>query len=421
MSVINQVFNSFRSIFVSPKLFFLRIKYIHILAPFYQSVIIPRKVKRIRKKEKIDVLFVLNELGSWKTESLYLRMLQHNRFIARILVVPTLNADYSTPVLIKYLDSKHYQYHIANKDESIKEEFIADIIFYQKPYHNIIDERYFYLYHMDSLFCYVLYCFRNRNYPQIKTYDFINFIWQFYAENSKVIEESIPVFNTKAQNMVNTGLPFMDDLLLDKAHYIDPWKKCSKKKRIIYAPHYSICSDIYEYSTFLDYYEFMLSMAEKYCSQVQWAFKPHPLLKVKLYDLWGKQKTDEYYSKWILLENSQIAEGEYMGLFKYSDGMIHDCGSFKLEYLYMKKPVMFLYKRKPEFDYTNWQTEESLKLHYHGKNKEDIENFIVNVIRGIDPLKEKRIEFLDNYLTPPYGKTGCDNIINAILGEAEYQ
>ena len=375
----------------------------------------------LRKKERIDVLFVLNELGSWKTESLYLRMRQHERFNAKLLLVPTLDADYALEIFINYLDEKKYQYDILKEGEYNEKAFQADIIFYQKPYEGVIENKYFYLYHMDSLFCYVLYAFRNRDYPGIKKYHFINFIWQFYAENNKVIEESIPVFSTKAKNMVNTGLPLMDDLLLDKSHFKDPWKNCGSRKRIIYAPHHTIYSGVYEYATFLDYCDFMLEMAEKYNHQVQWAFKPHPLLKQKLYKKWGKKKTEEYYSKWDSFENCQIAEGEYMGLFKYSDAMIHDSGSFKIEYLYSNNPVMFLFKEEPPFDYTNWQTQEALKLHYRGQNENDIENFIINVINEVDPLREQRLSFLNKFLTPPNGKTACENIINAILGEAEYQ
>lgn len=421
LKIIHQLNIRIKDLFERPKFFFLRIKYLHFLSPFYQRIIIPRKVKRLRKKERIDVLFVLNELGSWKTESLYLRMKQHERFNVRLLLVPTLDADYAIVIFKKYLDEKKYEYDTIKELDYKNKKFQADIIFYQKPYHLVIAEEFFYLYHMDALFCYVLYCFRNRDYPGIRNYHFIRFIWQFYAENNKVIEESIPVFSTKAKNMVNTGLPFMDDLLLNKSYFKDPWKNCGTRKRIIYAPHHTIFSDIYEYATFLDYCDFMLEMAEKYSHQVQWAFKPHPLLKQKLYEKWGKKKTEEYYSKWDSLENCQIAEGEYMGLFKYSDAMIHDCGSFKIEYLYSNNPVMFLYKEEPPYDYTNWQTQEALKLHYRGQNKKDIESFIINVINGIDPLREQRLYFLNNYLTPPNGKSACDNIINAILGEAEYQ
>ena len=46
----------------------------------YVKYYIPYKANKIREKKEIRVLFVLAELGSWKTEELYIRMLSHNRF-----------------------------------------------------------------------------------------------------------------------------------------------------------------------------------------------------------------------------------------------------------------------------------------------------------------------------------------------------
>ena len=399
---------------------FIRIKY-YILSPLYQEFILPVKVRRLRKKKRITVLFILSELGAWKTESLYLTMLSHPRFDAKLLLVPAKETPEGVIILRSYLDKKGYAYsEFANQGLSIKKQFRSDIIFYQKPYDGVIDERFFYLNHLNALFCYVLYGFRNRNYPNIRNIDFVRFIWQFYAENQKVIDESVPVFSTKAKNYINTGIPIMDKLLLEKEHFKDPWKSCGKKKRIIYAPHHTIFSDIYEYATFLDYCDFMLEMVEKYKDKVQWAFKPHPVLKGKLYTVWGKERTDNYYRKWEELENCQLSSGEYLDLFKHSDAMIHDSGSFKIEYLYTNNPVMFLLKTNPVNDYSNWQTLESLELHYKGYSKEDIEGFILNVINGNDELKNKRESFVQSYLVPPYGKTACENIINAILGQEEY-
>jgi hypothetical protein len=403
----------------NPRYFLCRLKYI-IYSPIYQDLILPVKVKKLRRKTVINVLFVLNELGAWKTETLYKELRNHPRFQPRLLLVPVKETPDGITILKDYLEKKAYPYDEVIEGKPFKTKFKSDIIFYQKPYDEV--SKYSFLYNLNTLFCYVLYCFRNRNYPEIKKYKFIKFIWQFYAENSRVIDESVPVFSTKARNMVNTGIPIMDDFLLDKSCFEDPWKKMGNKKRFIYAPHHTITSEeVYEYATFLDFCDFMLEMAEKYKDQTQWAFKPHPVLKNKLYSLWGKEKTDDYYRKWETLNNCQVALGDYMGLFKYSDAMIHDCGSFKLEYLYSNNPVMYLQKVETVFDYSNWQTTEALNLHYKGKTKKDIEDFIINVINGVDPLKDDRKIFVDNYLTPPNGKSACENIINAILGEEEYK
>lgn len=385
-----------------------------LISPFYQRWIIPHKVRKIRRKNIIKVLFVLNELGSWKSENLYQLMLQHPRFDPQILILPEISAPYAYDILKEYLEKKKYVYNDIPPTETIKEKFHPDIIFYQKPYGNI-PKQYLHVFNLYALFCLVPYCFRNRNIPNVKN-SFIPFVWQNYAENETILREK-----GYPRNMIATGIPFMDVLLKNKSSFPDPWNGIHNKKRIIYAPHHTISTESFkstspfDYSTFLEYADFMLEMAIKYKQQVQWAFKPHPLLKYKLYKVWGKEKTDRYYDEWNHMENCQLDEGEYLGLFKHSDAMIHDCGSFKLEYLYTNNPVMYLLKEEQEFDYPNWQTREALNLHYKGYNKDDIENFVINVIKEYDNLKGKRQGFVLNYLTPPYGKTACDNIINAIL------
>lgn len=395
--------------------------------PLYQKFIVPHKVRIIKNKLQITVVFVIEELGSWKTESLYLSMLEHPRFKPYLLLLPEVSAHYANGILIHYLNQRGYNYTTLEKNEKIWYKFHPDIIFYQKPYGGIIPDELFFQYNLRSLFCYVPYCFRNRCHPGLNDIVYTFYTWQVYAENRTVIDELKPVLRNKATNMVLTGLPFMDDLLKNKEAFPNPWKSIPYgKKRIIYAPHHTISTEsykstsLYDYSTFFQYADFMLEMAEKYCNETQWAFKPHPLLKMKLYKVWGEDKTDAYYKRWENLENSQLEEGEYLGLFKNSDAMIHDCASFKLEYLYTGNPVLYLNKDDQEFDYPNWQTREALKLHYHASSKDEIESFIVDVINGKDPLKQERDNFVSQYLTPPYGKTACENIINAILGEAEY-
>lgn len=397
-----------------------------LIKPIYQKFIIPQKVKTLRKKKEIKVLFVLHELGSWKTETLYLRMLQNPRFKTQLLLVPTVE-KYSFNILKEYLNKRGYPYEIIDKGESIKNKLHPDIIFYGKPYQGILHWKFFFENNLYALFCNVAYCFRNRNSPHLKKIFFSEYVWQEYVENYKIIEEKYNILKCNVKNLINTGLPIMDTLLLNKLYFEDPWLPLpNNKKRIIYAPHHTLetptatFSSPFYYSTFLEYADFMLAMAEKYQDKVQWAFKPHPLLRSKLYEVWGTEKTDDYFKRWNDMENTQIDEGEYMGLFKHSHAMIHDCGSFKLEYLYTNNPVMYLLKEKTEYDYENWQTTKALELHYKGKNKTDIEQFILNVIDDKDIMKEERKEFVDKYLTPPNGKSACDNIIHAILGEEEY-
>lgn len=94
--------------------------------------------------------------------------------------------------------------------------------------------------------------------------------------------------------------------------------------------------------------------------------------------------------------------------------MIHDCGSFVVEYLYVDKPVLFM----SNYDRGSQCNEVGLKAfnaHYHGTTREDIQHFIDDVvIGGRDTMEKKRHQFYNDILVPPNGKSVAENIIGEI-------
>ena len=164
----------------------------------------------------------------------------------------------------------------------------------------------------------------------------------------------------------------------------------------------------------------MLKIAEKYLQEIEIVFKPHPLLYAKLlnHPEWGKEKTDEYYNKWKNGVNTNLVEGEYVDLFNTSDAMIHDCGSFAVEYLYVDKPVMYLAYDEDYLNHIEPLGVEALDCHEIGFEENDIEKFVKNIIDGnIDAKKENRKAFIEKYLLPPNGLTASENMLNDIIKE----
>lgn len=384
------------------------------------------KEKSIRKKKTITVLFVLAELGSWKTKLLYEAMLKHPRFKPILGVTEAADNPSGKNLLTNFLEEHNYSFiDLDTKQKGTK--ISPDIIFYQKPYDFAYRNPAVRIYkHLNSLFCFVNYglhvvqTFWSTNQMLYKC------LWQQYFENQLAANPNrMAMLPDGGKQVVITGLPVQDQLLFPKEQYIDPWKSQEKpKKRIIYAPHHTIANihiKGFAISSFLENGEFMLDMMHKYADKVQWAFKPHPLLYKKLVAFWGKEKTDHYYNEWKNAENAQLENGEYDALFKYSDAMIHDCSSFTIEYHYTHNPVMYLIRKKNAENEMSPFGQKAFDLHYKGCTKEDIEKFIQNVIKGIDPMRNEREKFYNDYLLPPHGKTACENIINSILGEEEYK
>ena len=225
----------------------------------------------------------------------------------------------------------------------------------------------------------------------------------------------------KGRNMEIVGYPTADDFL--SGYHKDVWKtQQSYKKRIIWAPHFTLSFNGYvQQSNFLSMAEFMLDIAKRYLDKVQFVFKPHPRLFTELckHSDWGEAQAVAYYSKWAEMENTQIETGEFVDLFMTSDAMIHDCGSFAVEYHYSGNPVMYIAENFDEqVAEKNDFGKIAMHLHYVGKNHQDIIDFIENVVlAGEDPLKPRRQQFREDYLIPPRGKTVAENTVDVLLKE----
>jgi len=385
------------------------------------KILQPLLVKKVRNKKEIKVLFVIHSLGSWKTELLLQAMLKHPRFLPMILVTHTSDEN-SEDEIISYLSKKGYDYSKLGLKEDIYTKFKPDIIFYQKAYDfRWFDNRNIYYFNnLRSLCCYVNYAFHSIDEQWSIDTDMHNAIWQIYYENVISTDSVKEKTRNHAKNIIITGVPQMDEFLKNKVGIPDPWKQLSgNRKRIIWAPHHSIESDgeILHYSTFLEIADEMITLAQKYQDKIQFAFKPHPILKTKLYRMWGKEKTDAYYKVWDTMENCQTETGEYIGLFKHSDAMIHDCGSFQIEYHFTKNPVLYIVNDEDEhLKSLNLFAKTAFNLHYKAKTIKDIEKFICDVIDNSDPLRGAREKFFNESLRLPYGTSACENILNAILG-----
>ena len=162
----------------------------------------------------------------------------------------------------------------------------------------------------------------------------------------------------------------------------------------------------------------MLNLAKEYEDDIQIAFKPHPVLKFKLINIWGKEKTEEYYSKWETMSNTQLEQGYYLDLFQTSDALIHDCASFTAEYLYTKKPVLFMLRDPQVLSHWNSFGKKCYEMHYHAESFEQIRDFIKQVvINGEDKMYDERMEFYNTYLYPKDGILPSQKIMNYLTEE----
>ena len=369
----------------------------------YQKPCILQRVKDTPRKK---VLFLLINLGMWKSNKLFELLLEDPRFDPYIVTtfIPGDTADYKKYVqdsIKTYFDKLGFPVlltydELTDSTMDIR-KLEGDLIFYPQPYHSKLS-----LLPNNALFGYIPYDFPIQDTKVFHNWLYHNICWKIFAVNDeyKTLEEKYSY--TRGKNVSVVGYSNSDYYYDGHKVSFDAWKiKDQNVKRVIWAPHHSILSDdTMDQSTFLELADSFLKFAHKHSDKYQFVFKPHPRLKDKLCQLpdWGKKRTDDYYHAWENGYNTNFVEGNYIDLFLSSDAMVHDCCSFIAEYLYTEHPVLFLLKNGANYNLQGKDC-DIFDSQYKGHTMSDIESFLCDVVDNRnDPMKERREQIVQNYL-----------------------
>lgn len=385
-------------------------------------------VRRLKGKERIEVAFFLTIPGMWKSDYLFRAMQNNPHYHPYVVIYPystykgfsKQEIDTTLHRTEQFIASKGFEYVIPYDEKhhhwkDVRKELKPDILILSDPYKDC--PPHYFIHHFKHTFtCYIPYSLTIlRMYRENYMILFLNIVGLFCLETPKHRELALQYMKNGAENAVVTGFPgtevFLDKRFVPK----DAWKpQPAKKKRIIWAPHHSI-DDTISIASFLIYCDAMLELAKKYEDTIQFAFKPHQLLKFKLQKLWGEERTECYYNAWRDMPNGQLEESSYVDLFLTSDAMVHDSASFTTEYLYTHKPVMYLVKDDKMRESFTPFGEIVFDAHYHAHCMEDVERFIKDVVLdGNDPMAKVRQEVYERYLQPIDGMLPSEKIIYEI-------
>ncbi|MBO2678687.1 CDP-glycerol glycerophosphotransferase family protein [Shewanella algae] len=365
-------------------------------------------VKSIGGKTKIKVVFLVYDRSVWKCEGVYDAFARSDRYEVSILVCPIINIEESESKkkieeCFKFFSERQYKVHLAEYSRHKLDD--ADIVFFTNP-HNITKPEYYNRLFFRKLCCYIPYSHQisnyDNNYAQYNR-PFHNLMWKIFAPQDEELELFKEFSVNKGKNVVISGYPGVEQLLENSSSSLrgeQAWKAQSKcdKKKIIWAPHHTVHNAHLKFSNFYSQADLILSLSDKYKEQTQWCFKPHPLLFSNLMNdgVWSEDKIVDFYNIWQKSENKQLELGAYIDIFKQSDAMIHDSGSFLAEYLYLNKPVMHLAETE---EVTNYLNDFGISC-YNVCSKNNtgnlaIEPFIKDVINNIDRGFEDRNKFVE--------------------------
>lgn len=395
-----------------------------------------RYVEKLKKKDHVNVVFLAMSVAMWKYQHIYELFKNDKRFHVYIFLNPSANYTKSQRMeqlqsMRAYFDERQMEYIDEELEDGkpltdIRSVVDPDIIFYTQPYRGVMEENRRHFHFTDKLLCYVPYAFLPRKQEMLYKRTFNTYAWKLYYQTELIKEYAKSVNKNKARNVVVAGYPGADDYFTPSKR--DVWKmKDRNKKRIIWAPHFSIIENVgfFHASYFLEMASYMQELALDYTDRITIAFKPHPALFSFLcnHPDWGEEKTKAYYGFWANHENTQLETLEFVDLFKGSDALIHDCGSFLIDYLYFDKPVLY---DNPNIDRAKTDADElgvqAYDAHYRTKSLSDIKTFIDDVvIGGNDPMALVRKDFFDNYLRSKDGNTASqliyEDIVNSIWGK----
>lgn len=401
---------------------------------FFKYYLIPRarfrqfrNVRRIQRLGKAKIVFLVSSLPMWRFQQLY-ELLRHDiRFETIIAIYPFPGSEEvkkkDTKSLLEFFSKTGISVLDLSKEPApgaaLRKMINPDLIFYPQPYdylyHNDLDSQFF----SDKLLAYIPYAMVIFREPWLDRNTLNETAWRLFFPSETRKRQAENVQYNGGFNIRITGEPVVD--LFRAPINSSSWKEQAFfKKRIIWAPHFSIQENGFlHHNSFLWLYESMLEIAHRYKEKVQFSFKPHPRLLKFLYEMpeWGQEKADAYYQAWKEGENTQLDTGAYIDLFKESDAMIHDCGSFTAEYHFTRNPVLYTSSNiKAVYDSLNNLGKEALDAHYISDTVSGIDSFIEEtVLGGNDPQKARREAFYQKYLCPPKGHPVSVNIYNEII------
>lgn len=359
---------------------------------------------RREKKRKIRVCFLVTDNDKWNAQPLYEAMEKSEDFYPFIVVtrMRNLTGKSSLRYNIEFFESCCKNVKVGFDEQTncgidIK-SFKPDIVFYQQPwdvYENqspvhVLDDALSY-YFPYAIGCVCMTLQRHIN-------EFYLVLQKHFVFSEEDRQKCVDVCEYLDSNTTIAGHPKLDV-------YANYEERNFQKKYVIYAPHHSFYEDsILCYATFDWSGKYVLEWAKSH-PELNWVFKPHPLLKQALL-YYGHMTADEiekYYQDWDDL-GIYYNDGNYFDLFKNSRCLITDCGSFLTEYFPTKNPVIHL--RNPKGKDYSADNKKIMQTYYDVWNIQQLRSVLDEVLlNGKDIKRKERVSLLKKMEIGKYRST----------------
>lgn len=386
----------------------------------------PAKIEAIKERyqrEKIPVAFIVIYSTTFPSEPVFEKMLHSERFDPYIIVSPDMQRSLEHKINTyrkSYADlTAMYGDRVLHGFDEEQQSYLElgenyPVVFFNNPYEKMAHPYHYERYFRDKnvLTIYINYGFFSLKFGRnIVKMDIYSAIWKVCIDSPENYTDLVKQQAIKGRNALITGYIKMDRLA-------DFSTVPHERKMIIIAPHHTVMGwKELDISNFLMYSDFFAELPSHY-PEIDFVFRPHPLFFNNLLEkhIWTREQIDTYIVRIKESPNCRYDDsGDYLQLFADSDAMIHDCGSYIGEYLFTEKPCCYMLKADKQVRKVLLPMGEACMAHYYKAFCEaDICNFIENVVlKGNDPLKEKRQQFSRTHLKFNYPH-GAQTIISLL-------
>lgn len=360
--------------------------------------------RRLKKKSRLKVLFLVAEHSKWKAQSVYEAMLQSTRFDP--FVGPTIMNIGFTPN--EMLKEQLLACRDAFRANGVRicnvcdyetttplplNDFCPDIIIYQQPWGIPRIQSPEEVSKIALTFYLPYYIMLGAG--TMDSYALAPFLRMLYVQffESKVwvdaISKLVPWYVLHGL-YIPIGCPMREEIVKLQG-------RVSAENCIIYAPHWSFRHPLNVETqcagTFLETGKYILQYAQEH-SDIHWVFKPHPGLRGCLIKtgVMTVSEVDEYFAKWAAL-GEVCTTGDYIPLFYRSKAMITDSESFLAEYTITDKPLIRLVPT-PDCKYLS-PGNRLMEALYEVRTRDELRTALNLIVeRGQDPKKYLRSKVL---------------------------
>ena len=313
-----------------------------------------RVLKRLKRKNKYKVIFLVSENSKWGYQSLYEELLKDEDFEPLIVVYVLSGVHKGKDKTRNNLEENYnffksrgmnVEYAYKNHKYIDLKNFNPDIVFYEQPW-GLPNK-----YKPQNVSKYALTCYSDYGFEFFCNSDnykdnFHRLLWTFFVDNELNIKRYESYKKSNSKNCKSVGYPKLD-VYIDKKSitHAEFWQN-EEKFKIIYAPHHSFDKNGLRLATFEKTGKYILELAKKY-PETTWIFKPHPQFKYSVLNnnIMTQEEIDKYYQEWKNI-GKIYEQGDYFDIFITSNLMITDCASFLGEYMPTLNPIIRIVNSK---------------------------------------------------------------------------